>query len=203
MQLESARIPLIIIAAIVVNILMFTAIEMMVGMKRIRLTDANDIDIANFIRMAEQSREVRSRRDPKAPEKPPQEVQRDMRRLSDSSSSGLTGLSIDIPEIDIDIGIGTDIALARELIPLVRVPPDYPISALSRGIEGYVILRFTVTETGSVTDPEVLRSDPEGVFDRAATRAVLRFKYQPQFADGKPVAVKTFTRLTFKLAGNQ
>ena len=52
MQLESTRIPMIIIAAIVVNILMFTAIEMMVGMKRMRLTDANNIDIANFIRMA-------------------------------------------------------------------------------------------------------------------------------------------------------
>lgn len=197
MQLESTRIPMIIIAAIVVNILMFTAIEMMVGMKRMRLTDANNIDIANFIRMQEQSREVRSRRDPKAPEKPPQDMQQDLRRLNAASNSGLSGMSIDVPNIDIDIGIGSDIAIARELTPLVRVPAEYPLAALSRGIEGYAIVRFTVTESGSVADPEILRSEPPGYFERSALRAVSRFKYQPQFVDGKPVRAITYTRLTF------
>jgi len=196
-QLESTRLPLIIIAALVVNVLMFTAIELMVGMKRIRLGDASNVDIASFIRMAEQSRDVRSRRDPKAPEKPPQEMQQDLRRLNAATSSNLTGMSIDIPDIDIDIGFGGDIAIARELTPLVRVPPEYPMSALSRRIEGFVILSFTVTETGSVIDAEVLRAEPEGVFDRAALRAVSRFKYQPQFVDGKPVQVKTYTKLSF------
>ncbi len=199
MHLDSSRIPLIIIAAIVVNIMMFTAIEVMVGMKRIRLTDANNIDIANFIRMDEKSREVSSRRDPKAPEKPPQEMQQDLRRLNASTNSNLTGLSIDVPDIDIDIGIGGDIAIARELTPLVRVPPEYPVPALSRGIEGFVVLGFTVTEAGSVIDAEVLRSDPPNVFDRAALRAVSRFKYQPQFVDGKPVQVRTYTKLEFEL----
>ncbi|MCH9696144.1 MAG: energy transducer TonB [Gammaproteobacteria bacterium] len=200
MQLDSTRIPMIVFAAIVVNILMFTAIEMMVGMKRVRLTDANNVDIANFIRMAEQSRDVRSRRDPKAPEKPPQEMQKDLRRLNAANNSGLGGMSIDVPDIDFDIGIGSDIAIARELTPLVRVPPEYPISALARGTEGYVILRFTVTESGSVEDPVVLRAEPPRVFNRAALRAVVRFKYQPQFVDGKPVRVKTYTRLTFIMA---
>ena len=197
MQLESTRIPLIIVTAVVVNILMFTAIEMMVGMKRVRLTDANNVDIANFIRMAEESREVRSRRDPKAPDKPPQEMQQDMRKLSAAADSNLSGMSIDLPDIDIDIGIGGDIAIARELTPLVRVPAEYPISALSRRIEGFVVLSFTVTESGSVIDAEVLRAEPPGIFDRAALRAVSRFKYQPQFVDGKPVQVKTYTRLNF------
>jgi protein TonB len=196
-QLESSRIPLIIVTAVVVNILMFTAIEMMVGMKRVRLTDANNVDISNFIRMAEQSRDVRSRRDPKAPDKPPQEMQQDMRRLNAAADSNLSGMSIDLPDIDIDIGIGGDIAIARELTPLVRVPAEYPISALSRRIEGFVILGFTVTESGSVTDAEILRAEPPGIFDRAALRAVSRFKYQPQFVDGKPVQVKTYTRLNF------
>jgi protein TonB len=197
MQLDSARIPVIFVAAILVNILMFTAIEVMVGMKRIRLTDANNIDIANFIRMAEQSREVRSRRDPKAPEKPPQDMQEDLRRLDASTDSNLSGMSINVPDINVDIGIGTDIAIARELTPLVRVPPEYPLTALSRGTEGFVVVRFTVTESGSVVDPEILRAEPPGVFDRAALRAVVRFKYQPQFADGKPVRVKTYTKVNF------
>lgn len=197
MQLASVRFPIIIIVALAVNILMFTAIEMMVGMKRLRLTDANNIDIANFIRMAEQSRDVRSRRDPKAPEKPPQEMQQDLRRLNAANSSNMDGMVLDVPAIDIDVGIGGDIGIVRELTPLVRVPAEYPMSALSRGIEGFVVVRFIVTESGSVRDPEVLRSDPPNIFDRAALRAVLRFKYQPQFADGKPIEVTTYTRLRF------
>lgn len=196
-RIESARIPITIFAALIVNVLLFTAIEMMVGMQRLRLSDASDIEIANFIRVNERSRDVRSRRDPKAPQKPPKEAQQDMRKLSSASQSNLSGMSIDVPDIDIDIGISGDIAIARELTPLVRVPAEYPYAARAKAIEGYVILRFTVTETGSVTDPEVLRSEPSAIFNRSAIRAVRKFKYQPQFANGKPISVVTYTKLTF------
>ena len=62
-----------------------------------------------------------------------------------------------------------------------------------------MLLRFVVTESGAVADPEVLRAEPEGVFERAAKRAVLRWKYQPQIKNGEPVSVVTMTRVTFKL----
>lgn len=202
-KVDTAKIPIILVMAVAINVILFTAIETMIGMQRIRLSDASDIEIANFIRVNEQSREVRSRRDPEAPQKPPKDVQQDLRRLSDASQSNLSGLSIDIPDINVDIGVSGDISIARELTPLVRVPPEYPMAALIRKQEGYVLMRFRVTETGSVADPEVLRSDPPGVFDRAARRAVLKFKYQPQFANGKPVSVMTYTRLTFVMADEQ
>ncbi len=196
----TSKLPAVILTAVLVNVLMFTVIEWMVGLNRIRLTDTTDIEIANFIRMTERSREVRSRRDPKAPEKPPREMQQDLERLSRASQmGGLTGLSVDLPDIDVDVDLGGNIHIARELTPLVRIPPEYPMAARAKAIEGYVLLRFTVTESGSVADPEVLRSDPPGVFDRAARRAVLKWKYQPQLVDGRPVSVKTYTRLRFEL----
>ena len=205
MQTTAAtRFPLIVLAAVLVNIIMFTAIEYMVGNNRIRLTDTTDFDISNFIRVAEQSREVRSRRDPLAPEKPANEMQQDLQRLSDMArTGGVAGLDVSMPDIDLDVNVGGTIQIARELTPLVRIPPEYPMSALGRRLEGYVILRFTVTETGSVADPEVLRSEPAGVFDRAASRAVLRWKYQPQIVDGKPTSVISFTRINFELAEEQ
>jgi protein TonB len=190
----------VVLAALLVNALMFTAIRYMVINRQIRLADTSQFDLANFIRMQEQSREVRSRRDPQAPEKPETEQRRDLSRLAQASKgSGLSGLSVDMPEIDIDIDVGGGISLARELTPLVRFPPDYPSAAINNRIEGYVLLRFTVTETGAVADPEVLRSEPPGIFDRAARRAVLRWKYQPQLANGEPVTVITYTRLVFRM----
>jgi len=194
-----AKMPVVILTATLVTFLLFTAIEYMIGQRRVRLSKVTDIQIANFIRMQEQSREVRSRRDPQAPQKPQQEMQQDLHKLQASSAGGMSALSVDIPDIDLDLDLGGSIAIARELTPLVRIPADYPLSALAKEIEGWVLVRFTVTETGSVADPEILRSQPPGVFDRSAMRAVLKWKYQPQIVDGKPAAVVTYTRLRFEM----
>ncbi len=47
-----------------------------------------------------------------------------------------------------------------DIIPLVRVLPQYPPQAMSRGIEGWVIVEFTISAAGTVKDPVVLESDP-------------------------------------------
>ena len=190
----------VVLAALLVNALMFTAIRYMVINRQLRLADTSQFDLANFIRVQEQSRDVRSRRDPKAPEKPKAEQQQDLSRLAEASKGGVGGLAVDMPDIEVDIDVGGGIALARELTPLVRFPPEYPLKARQDRVEGYVLLRFVVTETGAVADPEVLRAVPPGIFDRAAIRSVLRWKYQPQLVDGEPVSVMTYTRIVFRMA---
>ena len=85
-------------------------------------------------------------------------------------------------------------------LPIVRVSPIYPRRALTRGIEGYVLVEFVVTETGAVRDPVVLYADPPGFFERAAVTAVLKFKYRPKVAGGKPVAVSGVrSRIVFEM----
>jgi protein TonB len=192
------KLPAIIVIALAVNVLMFTAIEYMVGMKRVRLTETSDLQVANFIRMAEQSQDVRSRRDPTAPQKPQAEMQQDIVRLAQGAGAvGDVRLSVQMPEVDLNLS--GNIQIARELTPLVRVAAEYPMSALGKRIEGFVELRFTVTEAGTVEDPEVIRAFPEGVFETAALRAVRKWKYQPQMVDGQPRAVITYTRVRFEL----
>jgi len=73
-------------------------------------------------------------------------------------------------------------------IPIVRVEPVYPQRALDRGVEGWVEVEFTVTEVGSISEPTILRSHPSGIFNRAALRAIERWKYEPKLVDGQPVA---------------
>lgn len=195
-----AKLPVILLAALVVNAIMFVSIEYMVGNRRIRLTETTDFDISNFIRVAEQSREVRSRRDPEAPLKPQNQMQEQLQQLAAAPGSGaVADFDMTLPEIDLGVDTGSSIAIARQLTPLVRFPAEYPMSARAKQIEGYVLVRFTVTETGSVADPEVLRAEPAGVFDRAARRAVMRWKYQPQMVDGKPTSVVSYARLTFQI----
>jgi protein TonB len=71
--------------------------------------------------------------------------------------------------------------------PVVRVEPRFPVEALRDGISGWVKLRFSIDESGSVTDVEVLQAEPRGVFEREATRALRRWKYQPQVIDGNAI----------------
>jgi protein TonB len=73
-------------------------------------------------------------------------------------------------------------------IPIVRVEPIYPQRALERGITGWVEVEFTVTEVGSISEPTILRSHPSGIFNRAALRAIERWKYEPKIVDGQPVS---------------
>lgn len=89
----------------------------------------------------------------------------------------------------------------QDVIPLVRIPPDYPPRALSRGQEGWVQIRFTITETGAVRDPVVVEADPDNVFDEAALRAIARWRYNPRVDGGvavERVGVETIIRFVLE-----
>ena len=77
---------------------------------------------------------------------------------------------------------------AEELVPLREVSPEYPVRAAAAGIEGSVTLRFTVNAQGRVEDIAVIASEPPGVFDRAARRAISRSRFVPRQENGVPVA---------------
>lgn len=60
----------------------------------------------------------------------------------------------------------------------VRVSaPDYPRAAERRGVEGYVIVAYSIDPSGDVVDATVAEAEPAGVFDRAALRAVSSWRF--------------------------
>ncbi|MEO1481536.1 MAG: TonB family protein [Myxococcota bacterium] len=71
--------------------------------------------------------------------------------------------------------------------PVVRVNPVYPPRAAERGMQGVVRVRFCVDASGVVEKARVIHSDPPGVFDAAALKAVRRWRYKPKVVDGAPV----------------
>jgi protein TonB len=135
---------------------------------------------------------------PRPPEVPPEMPPQDL----DNTDPNAPTINIPPPTVasTVDIGGPGGMNIAEgDYLPIVRVAPVYPARALSRGIEGYVDMSFTVTSTGTVRDPIVVFST-SSLFDRAATRAVLKFKYKPRVVDGVPVEVPGVkTRITFKI----
>ena len=87
-----------------------------------------------------------------------------------------------------------------EVVPLVRIPPNYPRVAQRRGIEGVVTVAFTITRDGRVKDPVVVSANPENVFDNAAMTAILKWKFKPKVVDGEPVERRATQEIEFKLA---
>jgi protein TonB len=90
----------------------------------------------------------------------------------------------------------------RDVIPLVRIAPDYPPRALSRGIEGWVQVQLTITPTGTVKNPTVVAAEPTGIFDDAALKAISRWRYNPRVEGGVAVErVGVQTVIRFQLEG--
>ncbi len=118
------------------------------------------------------------------PDLPDMEVNR--MDMSNADSLNIARVSVDVGGIDATAVVGIN---DSEMLPIVTVPPQYPNRALSRGIEGWCLVMFTVTETGTVIDPIVVDADPPDVFNNSSVRAVTRFKYNPRVEDGVPVPV--------------
>ena len=78
--------------------------------------------------------------------------------------------------------------------PLARANPEYPRHALRRGVEGSVLLEFSVDRDGNVVSPRVIESRPRGVFDAAALEALSKWKYEALGAETSALKV----RLTFR-----
>ncbi|BDX04723.1 M56 family metallopeptidase [Planctobacterium marinum] len=62
--------------------------------------------------------------------------------------------------------------------PVMRIEPVYPKIAAEQGLEGSVVLKFSVKTDGSVTNAKVIRSTPGAVFDDSAARALAQWRYQ-------------------------
>lgn len=77
------------------------------------------------------------------------------------------------------------------------VDPVYPQRALLDLVSGWVDLEFTVTTEGTVRDIVVTASEPDRVFDSAATNALRRWRFEPVVQDGVAVEVRARQRLRF------
>jgi protein TonB len=195
------RLPLTLVFGLLLTASMFTVLWTLISGP----VDGGDQIEARRIEFTRMRRDtdVATKREERVEREPPPPVP-DMPRISVTSASldtNVVGLN---PQIDtagamtgIRLGAGSD----TDVVPLVRIPPQYPPRAASRGIEGWVQVQFTITETGAVKDPTVVDADPEGLFDEAALRSIVRWRYNPKVEDGvavERVGVQTVIRFVLE-----
>jgi len=77
----------------------------------------------------------------------------------------------------------------NDAFKFVEAPTLYPVTAVTRGVEGFAVVEFTVGADGSILDAVLVEEGPEGYgFGRAALQAIVKFKYQPRIVDGQALA---------------
>ncbi|KZN62234.1 hypothetical protein N473_19850 [Pseudoalteromonas luteoviolacea CPMOR-1] len=81
-----------------------------------------------------------------------------------------------------------------------RVAPKHPEKAVELGINGYVQLTFDLNRQGEPTNITVLKSQPQGVFEKEATLALEKWRYRVNLTDtGNVIGGKQlFLQLNFQ-----
>ncbi len=86
-----------------------------------------------------------------------------------------------------------------DIQPIRKFAPTYPRSLASRGVEGYVIVQFTVNKMGAVENVMIVESTNHA-FERPSIRAVEKYKYKPRVIDGVSVEVQgVMEKISFEI----
>lgn len=160
--------------------------------------DGRRVEIGEVRKAQDVEQKIRKPDKPEDAETPPETPEMQMET---NISNTNTGVEIGMAKVDTSLSVGSGgfSASDGDYLPIVKVAPIYPRRALERGLEGYVILEFTVTKNGTVADIVVIEST-NSVFNRAAMKAAAKFKYKPKVVDGEPVAVSgVANKITFEL----
>lgn len=195
-----------LVLAISVTFLLLWSMQKLITGGNNALTDPPRGNVLDFIRLKKdetvQKKERKPQKPPK-PETPPPQMQAPQMAKANPNAEAMT--STFTADVSADTGLAGGLSLDTgdgDYLPIVKVAPIYPRRAQSRGIEGYVIVEFTVTTSGAVKDPVVVEAKPEGIFDRAAMDAALKFKYKPRVVDGTATEVAGVqNKISFEIDG--
>jgi protein TonB len=208
--------------ALVVSVGLFWFMHWMVMDNDHGLQQTSNQQLINFIRIQKDTNINKKQRrlKPKPQPEPPNQpklVQAQPTKPVQSPAPQMNMPNIDIPiasprlsanltqSINVNQGL-PNANLGQEQpssIPLVKSNPRYPVRASSRDIEGWVVVEFTITSTGTVIDAKVTDAKPEGIFDRAALNAIVKWKFKPKIKNGQPVAQHTTQRFEFNVKGRR
>jgi protein TonB len=149
--------------------------------------------IVDFIRVREEEIiRVKKRalpEEPPPPDRPPPPPQ--IQLADQAAEPSPVALDMGIPTIAVPVTTGNgpnigpyigrwspgDPAAEGDVIPIVRIDPEWPRQALIEGTDGW--------------------AEPPRLFDRNALRAILRWKFKPRIIEGEAVSRRAAQRIDF------
>lgn len=185
----------------IISVCLFYLMSELVNTEDNLLPDASENTSVEFLRTKTDSES--STRERSLPKKPPEATPPPALPSQEVTNEavGPDTLALETPAMDTKFSGGIPFlgGGGGEIMPIVRILPQMPRKAAMNGIEGYVVAKFTVTKDGQTKDVSIIEAKPPRIFNRSAQQAILKWKYKPQFQDGKPVEIEQTVRLEYKL----
>lgn len=177
------------VTGLVVTFALLWVMQILIATGKDALTNKRDFRFVDFVRI---KRDEVVNLDEDKPEKPPEPEQQppDMPQpeLDQLNTSDTVNISFSRTGIELDPTRGNFSIVDGDYLPIVKVAPIYPRRAQTRGLEGYCLLEFTVTRTGTVRDARAIECT-SSLFQRASVNAAAKFKYKPRVVDGQEIEV--------------
>jgi protein TonB len=204
------------IGGVIVTLALFYLMQALIQGADSALSDDKIGNLVDFVRVKQDQALETKKRKPKKPpppdEPPPDVPPQNFNVAVDNAGFSMAGMDA---SVNINVGGGGFGISDGDYLPIVKVQPQYPRRALSRGMTGWVIVEFTVTEQGTVQNAVAVENcgwiknarkegecvdNPNSVFDSAAIKAASKFKYKPKVIDGNPVETAGVqNKITFEL----
>ena len=208
------RVVFSLFSGVAIALALFWAMQYMIMNNQQGLKATDNLVMTEFVRLKHDSKiQTKTRKVPEKP-KPKERPAQPKMQTHTAQVSKVAAPDINMPNLDIPLlssnfsgsvlsgqsmQIGTG-KISTNVIPLVRIPPIYPLRAANRRIQGWVKVEFTITKEGGVTDAEVVDSKPNSIFNRAALKAIKRWKFKPQIIAGEAYEQRAIQILEFKLS---
>ena len=188
-----ARLAIGIILGLAVTAALFWTMQYLIETADRELNEGTSGNLVDFVRLKRdesiQRRQLKPKKPPPPDAPPPQPPTPQLDNLNPNAEK--IAISAAPVETDIEMTGGFSLGVGEgDYLPIVKVAPIYPQRALSRGVEGYCVVQYTVTRQGTIRDPFVVEDQcTSSLFHRASVQAALKFKYKPRVIDGQAVEV--------------
>ena len=186
------RLLISLLVALIVTVCLFWVMQNLIETADKSLDHEGVTSILEFVRV---ERDEIIRTPIKKPEIPPkpdlQPPQPPAPQLDNPNPTSVEVQFASAPVInEVKIKGGYNLGAEGDYLPIVKVAPIYPNRALSRGIEGFCVVQYTVTRLGTIKDPVVVQDQcSSSLFYDASVNAALKFKYKPRVVSGVEVEV--------------
>lgn len=187
------RLTIGLILATAVTLSLFWLMQYLIATADRSLNEDAAGSLLDFVRVkrdeAIERRQLKPKKPPPPEAPPPQPPTPQLDNLNPSADK--IAISAVPVETEIEMTGGFSLGVGEgDYLPIVKVAPIYPSRAAARGLEGFCVVQYTVTKTGTTKDVTVVEGQcTSSTFHRSSMNAALKFKYKPRIMDGEAVEV--------------
>jgi len=209
------RYTLSLLAGMMIALALFWFMQYLISNHQQGLKKTDSLHMTEFVRLKQETKIQTKKRTIADKPKPPKRPKPPKMPVVKARISKAIAPNIDMPQLDIPLqnttfsgsvlaGVAVDgnavgTGVNTHVIPLLRIPPVYPMRAANRHIQGWVKIEFTITKEGRVKEPVVVAAEPSSIFNRAALKAIRRWKFKPKIIAGEAYEQRAVQTLEFKL----